>query len=634
MISYPKEVEIGVEEFLRSGWESALEGNGREHNLWGISQSLSSAAQIAMEGGKSAEGKVLWLLADACSMILDPKSINEPFKPFMVIQGKRSAVPEDFAEEDITFFSQIAEKIDDAWLKARIADLVWLLSRPRNHRFALLAIDAYRMIPLESKTWKQGGQQCCERAVNLTLMLGKGAGTRAKEIEAELLDTFLKATSEDSFLSLNIAELMLQKGFGRGKELDIAKKLEELAMHLDSEAIFFIARAYFELAAKWFLKAGEKASVTRMIVYEAETWVKDAHARISSDNPSNMVAARFFENAIQKYRSVPRAEREHHRLDERIAELYAEMSSAGEKSLTEMGVISSGQIDITEIIEASGNAVRGKNAYEALMAFANIYKGCRVSQIREFSQKMLHEHPMQAIISATLMSRDGRVIAKRPGMNLGNSAAEENEEVIWAEMVKHYIMELSLIVQGFIWPALEILHLEHRLREADFISIANLSPFVPQGRDRLFGKALFAGYERDFVVALHTLIPQIENMVRSHLKSRDVKTTVLDSNGIENEIGLSSLMELPETKDVLGEDLTFEFRALFCDAFGPNLRNELAHGLLDNEAFESINAIYAWWLTLKIVFNTFLNSQSVQSEKPTEENDSPPDEVEAEPQRA
>ena len=76
-------------------------------------QSLSSAARQAIEEGKTAEGKILWLLADACSMMLQPASLNEPFKPFLVIDGRRSALPEDFQESDVVLFSQIVEEIDD-----------------------------------------------------------------------------------------------------------------------------------------------------------------------------------------------------------------------------------------------------------------------------------------------------------------------------------------------------------------------------------------------------------------------------------------------------------------------------------------------------------------------------------------
>lgn len=131
MERYPENTQVGPEDFRRSGWKEILTSTTRDgySDMW---QVFSSAARQAIEGKKTAEGKVLWLLADACSMMLNPASVNEPFKPIMVMDGKRSVLPEDFQEVDVKLFSQIAEEIDDVWLRARLADLVWLLQRPRD----------------------------------------------------------------------------------------------------------------------------------------------------------------------------------------------------------------------------------------------------------------------------------------------------------------------------------------------------------------------------------------------------------------------------------------------------------------------------------------------------------------------
>ena len=188
-------------------------------------------------------------------------------------------------------------------------------------------------------------------------------------------------------------------------------------------------------------------------------------------------------------------------------------------------------------------------------------------------------------------------------------------------MIQEHGIFVSIVVQSLIWPALHTLQLEHPLREIDFVRIAAQAPIIPKDRSRLFGKALFAGYDGDFISAIHMVIPQIEHMVRFHLKQSKIKTTTLDANGIENEVGLSALMELPEAEKIFGEDLSFEIKALFCDAFGPNLRNELAHGLLDDDACQSVYAVYAWWHALNLVFCSFWNarlktaSDSVEGQK-------------------
>ena len=98
-------------------------------------------------------------------------------------------------------------------------------------------------------------------------------------------------------------------------------------------------------------------------------------------------------------------------------------------------------------------------------------------------------------------------------------------------------------------------------------------------------------------------------MVRWQLKRRGVKTTTLDSEGIETEIGLSALLEKGEVDKIFGDDLVFDLRAIFDDAFGPNLRNAVAHGLLDPDEMHSTYVVYAWWWYLKLVLDNFLEVQ-------------------------
>lgn len=595
----PADLGITHQDFVDCGWKEVLNSTERDGYL-SMCQAFYAAAKQATGEGRQSHGKVLWLLADACSMMLSPRSPNEPFRPFM---GR-----ENLLETEIAFFSQILDAIDDPWLKARLADLIWLKNQPRDIRFALVAIDSYRSIPLDTDTWLSGGRECWERAIGLARMLKAGSGNRLKEMEEAIVSAFGSATCQDGYLPLWLADLLLDNGFGRDKQLVIAQKLESLAYEFDDEGDLHRARDFFKASAKWFKAAGDNEKIAEMTIAVAESFVKEAEARIESDKPSHMAAAGFYEDAIQTYRTIPRSERPVHRVDERLKELQLRLNESGKKALDEMSVISTPGINLSQAIEDTRNSVRGKSVSEALKALANVYPYVKVKELRDNVIKKNQQFPLQAIFPATVMSRDGRVIARRPGMNLSDTPSDNDEIGIHAGMIRDHGILVGLVVQGRILPALEVLLLEHRLRESDFIYLASRSPIVPIGRERLFGMALFAGYDYDFVTALHLLVPQIENLVRFHLKCAGVKTTTLDSKGIETENGLSTLMDLPECETIFGEDLTFEIQALFCDAFGPNLRNELAHGLLDDRACQNAYAIYAWWLGLKLVFNTFWNA--------------------------
>ena len=603
---YPAELIITPEYCSSSGWKKAIASASQDgySSMW---QAFSSAARTAIDEGRNEHGKVLWLLADACSMMLSPSSLNEPFKPFAVFRDRRSVIPDDFFEADLEFFASIVDEIDDNRLKARFADLLWLKKTPKDVSFVLMAIDAYRAIPLDTETWVRDGRECWERAISLAHMLKTGAGDRVAQMEASIVTAFNGAEAKDGFLGLWLADLLRSNGLGRNHKTVVAQKLECLAKTIDGEGDLHRSREYFSAAAEWFRLMPDESKAAEMTKSVAEGWVKEAIVRTSTSSPSHMVAASFYENAIHTYRTIPRSVRAVYQVEERMAELRCHLSDAGEKSLGEMGVIQTPSVDISKLVENARKSVSDKSAIDALKAFANLHRGAKFDKMRESAQERMRQHPLQSLFSATVMSHDGRVIAKRPAMGLGEEPSSDDDVAIRAEIIRDYGILVSIIVQGDIWPALEILSLEHRLCAEDFIGLARQSPIVPKDRAELFGRALFTGYDRDFITALHLLIPQIEHMVRVHLKQAGAKTTNLDKDGIENENGLSTLMDLPEAEVVFGKDLAFEIRTLFCDSFGPNLRNELAHGLFDAAACHSPFAIYAWWLGFRLVFNTWWN---------------------------
>lgn len=171
-------------------------------------------------------------------------------------------------------------------------------------------------------------------------------------------------------------------------------------------------------------------------------------------------------------------------------------------------------------------------------------------------------------------------------------------------MLQYYGRHIGLVVQANILPALQVINAEHRLPERTLLSLCHSSHIIPPGCEVLWAKGLFFGFECDFVVSTHLLIPQLEHLVRMIMKQSELKTTTLDSDSIETENGLSALLDNPDIEKVMDKNLIFEFKALLSDAVGPNLRNEMAHGLLEADRTESVYAIYLWWLCLRLVINS------------------------------
>ncbi len=84
------------------------------------------------------------------------------------------------------------------------------------------------------------------------------------------------------------------------------------------------------------------------------------------------------------------------------------------------------------------------------------------------------------------------------------------------------------------------------------------------------------------------LVPQLEHIVRYHLKQADVQNFSSDQNEIENEHGLNALIEKNTVNAIIGIDMSFEIVAFICKPLGLNLGNELAHSLISENQARSL----------------------------------------------
>ena len=110
-----------------------------------LSQLFRTAAENAATDGspETPAARVFSMLAAVTGMYLKAQEPNEPFGPMVVwAEGRRSVAPGDFRGAPIEVLSEMAARAEHPVLRARLADVSWLLERKRAE-LGKTAIAAY-----------------------------------------------------------------------------------------------------------------------------------------------------------------------------------------------------------------------------------------------------------------------------------------------------------------------------------------------------------------------------------------------------------------------------------------------------------------------------------------------------------
>ncbi len=564
--------------------------NEEKNSLFRIHSILKN---IATNETNTKLRKSLFLLSNICSPMIDLESRNDPFQPFMTWGNKRSFLPIDLTDEEILYLSSILDEDLSPILKARIADILWTYLKPKNKKYSEIAIENYISMDVFKDFFQPDIYVFWERAA----MLAKQAKNNSliEKIKSKLLEEIENPSTNWDFHLLKIIEIFDNTDLDKERNHKLAEKLLEKQKEFNHKQQFHIVEKYLELAAKLFKKSGNTEDSYKSLALLSQAIENHGDYR---KNESAMVANSFYKLAFQRYREIPKSYRSILQIDQKLDTVQEKITQSGLLITDELKLISTKEMDISDLQEHCANHVRGKQtAFESLLYFSGV-SSCNFESIWKSTENNINNFPISSLFGATSVSTDGRKISSIPPLALdGNN----RDEVIPKKAIKNFGIHMHLAVEGCILPALNQIQKEHLFPKEFLIQLCKLSAIVPEKREILVANALYQGFEWDFRSAIHLLAPQVENMVRQLLKRNGLVTTHTDPNGIENEMGLSSLVSIVGAREILGDDLWFELQTVFTDSLSANLRNEVGHGLLDDDTSNSLYSVYAWWMVLRLV---------------------------------
>lgn len=553
---------------------------------------LFTAAADADKAEEQEVSEDLRLLGHVSSMMLRATDARKPFAPVMQMEGRRSAIPADFTDEELERLAAIVEEIKLPDLQARVADVLWVRRRNRPAEMARLAIKTYIESAnqlLDEEYWTFADDRL-SRALRLALMLGKAVEDLRDDVITRVQNCLDNPGALGSTpFPAHLFQLMVDTRCGEPTTLlASARSFSEVA---ETAQNWHLARTYREITLKLAARLGDQEAEREGLEKISEGYANLAKAMFDGEQGSGLVAAHWMQCAVEAYQRIPNFD------PSRRDELYRRLREYQKASLKEMKKVEH-STDATEMAEHARAAVTKESLFEALMSLAFLISPPNYDKLRESTEKRRAKYPLQSLFSPVHLDYEGKIIAKTPPG--WTDYEDEAAKALWAGTLQEAEWAHTVDAQAIIDPARQKIVLDHFIHLEDFFPVVMHNPIVPAGHQLLWAEGLYAGLTGDIAIAVHMLVPQVENSLRHILQERGVITSELKSWGLQEDQRLGSLLRNEELIKALGKDLLLDLRAILVEPTYTNLRNKVAHGLASAGELYAPTAVYFWWLCLRL----------------------------------
>ncbi len=470
--------------------------------------------------------------------------------------------------EVVAHWSKRARTLKHPFLKARYADLTWDMIGPiakgkRDVEDARIAIDSY-LAAIPTKTELHDKLYSTERALDLAILIGDlGRITSARN---ELMAMFRAAIAEPPGMWWVVFDRLIDEkraGVTNEERNELIAGVESLiALHADqSQKDKFDPHRCKDAVLRLlpvYKREQNHADIKRLNETVARTF------EYTASLADAMLAASFLQTSWDFYRSAQLnddAQRVRILMQKAIGDSKVLM-----KTIDHEITITKNDMDtfVSKVIVAELGDSLVNMAYQFMLKRDELEK-----QMKDTAEAA----PLYAHITQDIMA-DDRVVAK-----IGSVKDDPVGRVL---VQAKFTFSLSA---PWLSRTYDQLLKKHQIVPASIASWAN--------RHKLFDdmglliQGIHGWLQGDNVKAAHLLVPQVEHALRKIAGDIGLPVTKAHPRvkGVSVAINMGDILSSAEVLAALGENLTLHFQALYSDPRGLNLRNELAHGLMDSSDF-------------------------------------------------
>lgn len=537
-----------------------------------ISDKLIPAVERAREiGDKDTERKLIWeyqLFRFVTKTEFAKPERDRRFYPMMSGTTKSGQIvnfPEikDFKEDSIAYFKKRANETGNPVLKARYADFVWDLEKDPVSGKIAVASHLGSVEDFYKKTWFFRLQDVFDRCVYLAMLKVVGQD-ELREIKKRLLD-YIERTIQDGHhrfcIELIDAFLAIKKENVTQEECKkVLTNTNQCIKYFQAQRDLHLQRSFLERLEKIAGKCNQTDLARRAKEQQAQTHVADAKLHETKEN--FLAAASCYEDTLKVFQQLG---------DKRKIKFYktklmeANRKSTGQfkKISTDVRISSDKIKQFTDIILSAPDLVQ---ALSRLSVFDNLLPNYRDTVAQ--TGKMREKNPLQFLITHKVVGRNGHLVS-------GGS------DPFQSVLVRNLMMGIG-IASIFRNTIFKRLCTEKGLTAKSLTGYLKKWGFIDAENLKLIEHGIKRHFEQDYISSIHILVPQFEAIMRKLLKKGGIQTvSFVPGTTATREAPLTELLEREEVKTVLGEDLWWYTYLILVSPLGYNLRNEVAHGLIE-----------------------------------------------------
>lgn len=347
-----------------------------------------------------------------------------------------------------------------------------------------------------------------------------------------------------------------------------------------------LQRAFLAEKISWLkaLQRGED-EVTQVQLEIGNSFEEESEIQQGRESKSNLVKAHFLELALKHYAEIGESEKVE-KMKVAIRESYIASRSEFKEIRVEMQMSQ----EAVKEIQGAWEVYRGLSAEDILNSMVidkNLIPD--LDRVELLTKQQQETFVLQSLFSSGVVT-DGKKVFQ----------PTNDEEKHLMKLNENYVRNIDFILSYLLIPIIDISINEKGLASEFVVKKLTSWPYLLENNARIIEAGIKSYFSGDYVSSLHILVPQLEACVRNLFAQAGYATTSIKKGLAQHEITFNEFLKNEDVISVLGKAYHKYLQVVMVEQTGLNLRNEIAHGLINIESCNKATCSLILYLLLSI----------------------------------